>query len=438
VQIYREFTFIKGLPVQPRRTTTFFAVRTSPVIDAMTKRYQYVRLPGLIAAILLIAVILSAVTVSGAGAETTVTWNTTFSPESNSKFDAVAPTADGGYIALGSTLVAADGGGEDLLLVKTDGQGNEVWARRFPGMAAASVAETSDGGYIAGAYNVSRTVTNESEVYQGTSFLIRTDAAGNEVWRQALPDEKVSAVRTTPDGGYAAVGWLWNPPGSENETTAVITKTDGNGTPVWNRTFPGAAANAGLVTADGEYVIGGTRSPFVYDIGDAFLTRLDADGNTLWSRNYDLPVIFDIEETDEGGFVYSGNYWYGLVDAGGEEVWLRNMEGRAGYAVILRPSGGYMVAGTDLRSGEAFAIGTDGNGAIQWNTTFPTAGVYAAGSTPEGYVLAGIRYLSPATSAAWLAGLAETGESTQAAPGFGAIGAGAALLLLLAGRKMRR
>lgn len=403
----------------------------------MTKRYRYVRLPGPIAAILLIAVILSAVAVSTAGAATAVAWNATFSPENNNKFDAVTPTADGGYIALGSTLVEVEGGREDLLLVKTDGQGNEVWTRRLPGMAAASVAETSDGGYIAGAYNISRNWTGETPTYQGTSFLIRTDADGNEVWRQTLPDEKVSAVRPTPDGGYATVGWLWNPPGTEGDTTAIITKTDGNGTPVWNRTFPGTAANAGIVTTEGGYVIGGTSSPFNNDIGDAFLTRLDADGNTLWNRNYQAPVIFDIEETDEGGFVYSGNYWYGLVDSQGEEVWLRNMEGLTGYAVTLRPSGGYMVAGTDIRSGEGFALGIDGEGVIGWNMTFPATGVYTAESAPDGYVLAGTRYLSPTTSAAWLAGLAETEEPTRAAPGFGAIGAGAALLLLLLGRKMR-
>jgi hypothetical protein len=125
----------------------------------MTRRNQYSRLPGTIAMALLIAVILSAVAVSTAGAATTVAWNATFSPENNNKFDAVASTADGGYIALGSTLVEAEGGREDLLLVRADARGNEVWTRKFPGMAAASVAETPDGGYIAGAYNLSRSGT---------------------------------------------------------------------------------------------------------------------------------------------------------------------------------------------------------------------------------------------------------------------------------------
>jgi len=64
-----------------------------------------------------------------------------------------------------------------------------------------------------------------------------------------------------------------------------------------------------------------------------------------------------------GGFVYSANYWYGLVDAKGDEVWLRNMEGLAGYAVLLRPAGGYVIAGKDIRSGEGFALGTDADGA---------------------------------------------------------------------------
>jgi len=161
--------------------------------------------------------------------------------------------------------------------VKTDSQGNKVWTQKLPEMAAASVVETADGGYIVAGYNISTVGPDEnltSRGYQGTSFLIRTDADGEEIWRQVLPGEKVSAVLPTADGGYAVIGWLWNPPGSADDTTAFITKTDANGTPIWNQTFPAAAANTAVVTADGGYVIGGTKSPFTYDVGDAFLIRL--------------------------------------------------------------------------------------------------------------------------------------------------------------------
>ncbi|KLK89418.1 hypothetical protein SZ63_02250 [Methanoculleus sediminis] len=404
----------------------------------MTENVRDFWKPGAILAALLIAVVLPAGIVSATETSPEVAWNVTFAPESNNKFDAVAPTADGGFIALGSTLAEKYGGSESLLLVKTDGEGNEVWNATFADISPASVAETADGGYIVAAFNVSSTGSDQDLAYEGTSLLIRTDTAGEEEWRQVIPGMKVSSVTESADGGYAAIGWLWNSPGSENETTAVIVKTGGEGTPVWNRTFPGTAANAGIATADGGYVIGGTSSPFTYDIGDGFLIRLDADGNTLWHENYQVPVIFDVKETGDGRFVYSGNYWYGLVDGDGEEVWLRNMEGLTGYAVALRPSGGYVVAGTDARNGEGFVFGTDADGTILWDTAFTATGIYGASSAPGVYTLAGIRFLSSDTSAAWLAGVTEpVSPAPTAAPGFGAAAAGAALLLLIAGRRRR-
>ena len=404
----------------------------------MTERVRDFWKPGTILVALLIAVVLPIGVVSASETSPEVAWNVTFAPENNNKVDAVAPTADGGVIAVGSTLAQKYGGSETLLLIKTDGRGSEVWNATFSELSPAAVAGTADGGCIAGAFNVSSAGSGQDLAYEGTSFLIRLNAAGEEEWRQAIPGMKVSSVAETADGGYAAVGWLWNPPGSENATTAVIIKTDGNGTPVWNRTFPGLSANAGTVTADGGYVIGGTTSPFTYNIGDAFLIRMDADGNTLWHKNYRVPVIFDVEATGDGRFVYSGNYWYGLVDGDGEEVWLRNMEGLSGYAVEVRPSGGYVVAGTNIRSGEGFVFGTDADGTILWDTAFTATGIYGAASTPDGYTLAGIQFLSPDTSAAWLAGITEpVSPAPTAAPGFGAAAAGAALLLLLAGRGRR-
>lgn len=372
-----------------------------------------------------------------------IAWNVTFSPEENSKFDAVSETADGGYIALGTVLTKTFGGKEDLLLVKTDGLGNEIWTQRLPDLQAASVAEIDDDGYIIGGYNVSVAGPGENLTYQGTSFLIRTDADGEEIWREVMPGEKISVVRPAADGGYAVIGWLWNPSESVDDTTAFITKTDVDGKPVWSQTFPAAAANAGIVTSDGGYVIGGTKSPFTYDVGDAFLIRLDGDGNVLWNKNYDVPVIFDIEETVDGRFVYSGNYWYGLVDSEGDEVWLKNMEGYAGYTIVLRPDEGYMIAGKNIMSGEGFAFWTDMDGEILQRMAIPYASVYAATSSRDGgYTFAGVQYLSSVSSAAWLAnvevpefeGSEPQSSPTPTTPGFGAMAAGAALLYLVVKR----
>ena len=105
----------------------------------MTKKVRDFWKSGTILAALLIAVVLPAGIVSASETSPEVAWNATFAPESNNKFDAVAPTADGGFIALGSTLTAKYGGTENLLLMKTDGQGNEVWNASIPGISPASV-----------------------------------------------------------------------------------------------------------------------------------------------------------------------------------------------------------------------------------------------------------------------------------------------------------
>jgi len=66
----------------------------------MMRRNQHFRrspIPVIMATLLVVAV-LPATVVSAAETAPLVTWNVTFSPEENNKFDAVANTADGGYI----------------------------------------------------------------------------------------------------------------------------------------------------------------------------------------------------------------------------------------------------------------------------------------------------------------------------------------------------
>ena len=57
---------------------------------------------------------------------------------------------------------------EDVLLFKTDGQGNEQWRKTFGGGYGSSVQQTVDGGFI---------VTGEDD--NGNLFLLKTDGQGN-------------------------------------------------------------------------------------------------------------------------------------------------------------------------------------------------------------------------------------------------------------------
>jgi hypothetical protein len=118
-------------------------------------------------------------------------------------------------------------GGDDIFLIKTDANGNISWAKTYGGTSydeAYSVQQTSDGGYV---------LAGETWSFSAGAkdiFLIKTDANGNIIWAKTYGGtygDKAYFVQQTSDGGYIVVGWTES--FGAGSVDIFLIKTDANG-----------------------------------------------------------------------------------------------------------------------------------------------------------------------------------------------------------------
>jgi ribosomal protein S11 len=169
-------------------------------------------------------------------------------------------------------------GGTDIFLIKTDASGNLQWAKTYGGTGwdyAYSVQQTSDGGYIVAGH------TNSFGAGYYDIFLIKTDANGNVIWAKTYGgtySDYASSVQQTSDGGYIVAGYTFSFGAGINDIFLI--KTDANGNVIWAKTYGGTVGDEAYSvrqTSDGGYIVaGGTWS---FSVEGAFLIKTDANGN---------------------------------------------------------------------------------------------------------------------------------------------------------------
>jgi hypothetical protein len=205
-----------------------------------------------------------------------VQWAKTYGGIDSDFASSVQQTSDGGYIVAGWTNTFGAGWG-DIILIKIDANGNIQWAKTYGGTdyeEPYSVQQTSDGGYIVAGWTGSL-VTGYFDI-----ILIKTDADGNIQWAKTYGgtgDDIARSVQQTSDGGYIVAGGTW-PSGNGD---ILLIKTDASGNVQWAKTYGGTGndwASSVQQTSDGGYIVAG-ETFFGAGIYDAFLIKTDANGN---------------------------------------------------------------------------------------------------------------------------------------------------------------
>jgi len=286
-----------------------------------------------------------------------------------------------------------------LMLFSVAANSQQTWEKLFSGLSEdvfRCVREVPAGGYIIAGYTANFTA-NDTDAY-----AVRLDVNGDTLWTYQYngpmsQEDLFYKVIPTADGGFAFCGYTRSVTGLTDD--AMILKLNSSGQFQWVRFYGGTGKDRAqdiIQTSDDDYAITGytTTSPAQYY--DAFLLRLKANGDTLWSRRYGASNYDDancIRQLSDDGFILGGQSSNGAngldhflvrTDSNGNVYWTQ----RFGVATtsdniesILVLVDGFIIAGntnSPTTGDDGFIAKTDTGGVVVWSKTY-------GGSLPDDF-----------------------------------------------------
>ena len=146
-----------------------------------------------------------------------------------------------------------------------------------------------------------------------TQRVIKLNSSGGIVWQKTYGgtgDDDAEWIQQTSDNGYFVTGQT-SSFGSGNGDAWVL-KLDSNGNVVWQKTYGGSGTDfllSAQQTTDGGYVLAGRTTSFGAGALDGWVIKLDSSGNVAWQRTYggsNVDRLAIVRQTADGGFVVSG------------------------------------------------------------------------------------------------------------------------------------
>jgi hypothetical protein len=351
-----------------------------------------------------------------------VVWSGSFGGPGTDEARTVRQTPDGGFI-LGGSTDSFGSGLTDSSLVRVNPDGSVAWQNTYGGIGEdlADWVVPLDDGYILAGETYSFITTNEADawvLYLNLDGTVRWSillGGNNHDGATAIQEVQTSSPASTRT--FIATGYTRSLGGGKD---AWLFEIDEFGTVLWQRAYstknPDDTFSMPLQQlSGGNLLIAGFSRPTVPgNQMDAWIMKLDAAGNLVWSATYgdsNTDEALAIEQASDGSIIVAGNTH--AVTNGNQDGWLLKLDGDTGnpiwqmavtggaedaFSTIREVSpGSYMAAGHTSSYGiggqDAWIISLNSDGAPAWLKTYGGTGddrVAALEMTQEGdLILAG-------------------------------------------------
>jgi hypothetical protein len=278
-------------------------------------------------------------------------------------------TSDHNFVFVGESVTATN---VDILIYKVDTSGNVIWNKTYATSLNESgnyIEQTRDGGYIIAG------LQTDSLGYDDL-FVLKLNAKGDDQWHRTFGPNRndyAKMIHETADG-FILVGDTGD---SLNNYDVTVYHLDTLGNKTWSRSYGDSLANGSqgiITTSDGNYLFYGETEISPGSWFDAFLEKIDKNGNSLWMHKYggsEADALFSVVEASDGGFVctgYSNSYNHNQpldlillkTDSDGILLWQHTYGGGGvdiGYELIKSTTdNGYIVTGKTFTSSDDYYL----------------------------------------------------------------------------------
>jgi hypothetical protein len=221
----------------------------------------------------------------------------------------------------------------DILLIKTDTSGNEIWKKKI------GLAGWDEAGYCI------KTCANGNLLIGGLKdlrgspqqgpFIMRLDTSGNILWQNYYPSATYANgsfdVMEMPNGDIVFTGGKgYAITGNGTLRRPMLTRLDAGGNLIWQKEYGQQAVGHDfftfLVNEKNNFVISGEI--FLPDnTGSGMVYEINQNGDSLFSREYRiLPnsqnYFRDIVHAPDKGYCFSGFVSPMNGDGGNQDIWL--------------------------------------------------------------------------------------------------------------------